>query len=87
MLFLNNDNAWFYRVLFTFYLFILEHQRSTTLDLVGEQVWRGAFYLADFILDNIKTFKGANILEVASGVGLSSIVAGMLAKKVVITGN
>ncbi|RXG62007.1 Methyltransferase-like protein 22 [Armadillidium vulgare] len=64
---------------------IIEHQRSTTLDLVGEQVWRGAFYLADFILDNIKTFKGANILEVASGVGLSSIVAGMLAKKVVIT--
>ncbi|XP_069987347.1 methyltransferase-like protein 22 isoform X4 [Penaeus vannamei] len=64
---------------------LIEHQSATTLDLVGEQVWRGALFLADFILHHPEIFKNANILELASGVGLTSIVAGMLAKKVVIT--
>lgn len=64
---------------------LIEHQSATTLDLVGEQVWRGALFLADFILHHPEIFKNANILELASGVGLTSIVAGMLAQKVVIT--
>ncbi|XP_037783396.1 methyltransferase-like protein 22 isoform X1 [Penaeus monodon] len=75
-------------VLIEQYLFLSkerEHQSATTLDLVGEQVWRGALFLADFILHHPEIFKNANILELASGVGLTSIVAGMLAKKVVIT--
>lgn len=65
----------------------IEHQNSTTLDLVGEQVWRGALFLADFILHNVYIFKNANILELAAGVGLTSIVAGMIAKSITITGN
>lgn len=65
---------------------LTEHQSATTLDLVGEQVWRGAFFLADYILHNAHLFKNANIIELASGVGLTSIVAAMLANKVIITG-
>ncbi|XP_047497097.1 methyltransferase-like protein 22 isoform X2 [Penaeus chinensis] len=64
---------------------LIEQQSATTLDLVGEQVWRGALLLADFILHHPEIFKNANILELASGVGLTSIVASMIAKKVLIT--
>lgn len=63
-----------------------EHQNATTLELVGEQVWRGALFLADFILHHHDNFGGAHILEVASGVGLTSVVAAMLATKVTVTG-
>ncbi|XP_045612495.1 methyltransferase-like protein 22 isoform X3 [Procambarus clarkii] len=62
-----------------------KHQSATTLDLVGEQVWRGALFMADFILNNPDIFRDAHILEVASGVGLTSIVAAMLAKQVIIS--
>lgn len=62
-----------------------EHQNSTSLDLVGEQVWRGAIFLSDFIFHNPQIFKGCNLLELASGVGMTSVVAAMLAKQVVIT--
>ncbi|XP_069160894.1 methyltransferase-like protein 22 isoform X5 [Procambarus clarkii] len=64
---------------------LIEHQSATTLDLVGEQVWRGALFMADFILNNPDIFRDAHILEVASGVGLTSIVAAMLAKQVIIS--
>ncbi|XP_071523290.1 methyltransferase-like protein 22 isoform X2 [Panulirus ornatus] len=64
---------------------LIEHQSATTLDLVGEQVWRGALFLADFILHHPEIFRDAHILEVASGVGLTSTVAAMLAKQVIIT--
>lgn len=67
-------------------LLILEHSISTELQLVGLQVWRGAFLLADYIFDNPKIFKNKNIIELGSGVGLTSIVASMLAHKVTCTG-
>lgn len=63
-----------------------EQQSATIIDLVGEQVWRGALLLADFIFHHPEIFKNANILELASGVGLTSIVASMIVKKVLITG-
>lgn len=64
---------------------LIEHQHATTLDLVGEQLWSGALFLADFVLHNPDIFSGTHILELASGVGLTSIVAAMFAKKVTIT--
>ncbi|KAK7086715.1 Methyltransferase-like protein 22 [Halocaridina rubra] len=64
---------------------LIEHQNATTLNLVGEQVWAAALFLADFILQNHSIFKGAHVLELASGVGLTSIVAAMFAAKVTIT--
>lgn len=53
----------------------IEHQKSTDLTLVGLQVWRGALILADFIFHNRHKFVSRNILEMGSGVGLTSIVA------------
>lgn len=55
----------------------IEHQRSTVLTLVGLQVWRGALILADFLFHNRKKFASKKLLELGSGVGLTSIAAGM----------
>lgn len=58
----------------------IEHESSTNLSLVGLQVWRGALLLADFLLHNRQKFANKRILELGSGVGLSSIAAGIFAE-------
>jgi hypothetical protein len=65
-----------------------EHSYSTTLDLVGRQIWRGALLLADFVLHHGPSLlQGHTVLELASGVGLTSIVAAMFATEVICTGD
>lgn len=64
----------------------VEHSVSTELNLVGLQVWRGAFLLADYVLAYPDLFKDQTVLELGSGVGLTSIVASYLAKEVICTG-
>lgn len=59
----------------------IEHLDSTELPLVGLQVWRGALILSDFLFHHRHEFANQSILEVGSGVGLSSIAAGIFAKK------
>lgn len=68
-------------------LFILEHNVSTELQMVGLQVWRGALLLADYILSNPDLFREKIIMELGSGVGLTSIVASFLAKEIICTGD
>ncbi|XP_058130389.1 methyltransferase-like protein 22 isoform X2 [Anopheles ziemanni] len=63
----------------------IEHRKSTKLDLVGLQIWRGALLLADYIFHNERKFKQSHILELGSGVGLTSIVASMYAREVICT--
>ncbi|CAG9839358.1 unnamed protein product [Diabrotica balteata] len=56
----------------------IEHKQSTIIDMVGLQIWRGALLLADWLIynhDKIPT--DSVILELGSGVGLTSIVASM----------
>lgn len=64
----------------------VEHSVSTELNLVGLQVWRGAVLLADYVLSCPDLFKNQTVLELGSGVGLTSIVASYLAKQVICTG-
>ena len=65
-----------------------EHSYSTTLDLVGRQIWRGALLLADFVLHHGPSLlHGRTVLELGSGVGLTSIVAAMFATEVICTGD
>lgn len=59
----------------------IEHQKSTDLLLVGLQVWRGALILADFLFHNRKKFSSKNILEMGSGVGLTSIAAAIYSER------
>uniref|UniRef100_A0A672S4Z3 Methyltransferase-like protein 22 n=1 Tax=Sinocyclocheilus grahami TaxID=75366 RepID=A0A672S4Z3_SINGR len=49
------------------------------------QIWRGAFLLADFILAQASMFKGATVLELGAGTGLTSIVMAKVAKTVYCT--
>lgn len=55
--------------------------KSTVLDLVGLQIWRGSLMLADWLIHNHHSILSSDsyILELGSGVGLTSIVASMFA--------
>lgn len=63
----------------------IEHKTMTDLHNVGFQIWRGALLLADFIIYNRKLFSDKTILEVGSGVGLTSIIAAKYSKDVFCT--
>lgn len=64
----------------------IEHSYSTTMDLVGRQIWRGALLLGDFVLHHGSSLlQGHTVLELGSGVGLTSIVAAMFASEVICT--
>ncbi|XP_049599898.1 methyltransferase-like protein 22 [Syngnathus scovelli] len=63
----------------------LEHTMATPLEDVGKQVWRGALLLADFILSKPLLFKGATVVELGAGAGLTSIIMATLAKRVYCT--
>ncbi|XP_040047753.2 methyltransferase-like protein 22 isoform X2 [Gasterosteus aculeatus] len=58
----------------------IEHTMATTLEDVGKQVWLGAFLLADFILSKPHVFRGATVLELGAGTGLTSVVMATVAK-------
>lgn len=58
----------------------IAHQDSTELSLVGLQVWRGALILADFLFNNRWKFANKPILELGSGVGLTSIAAAIFSE-------
>lgn len=58
----------------------------TVLSVCVEQVWRGAFLLADFILSEADMFRGATVLELGAGMGFTSIVMATVAKTVYCTG-
>ena len=68
------------------FILFLEHSVSTEIKLVGLQIWRAALLLSDFIIHSQKLFEGKTVLELGSGVGLTSIVAGMFAKEIISTG-
>lgn len=61
---------------------LIEHSQSTVLQLVGRQVWRGALLINDYLIHHRQRFKGKNMLELGSGVGLSSILAALYCDQV-----
>lgn len=63
----------------------IEHTMATPLEDVGKQIWRGAFLMADFILSEPLTFRGATVLELGGGVGFTSIVMATTSKTVYCT--
>jgi len=63
----------------------ISHCTSSSVDLVGLQVWRGALLLSDFLLARQKLLQGKTVLELASGTGLTSIVAATVADSVTAT--
>ena len=65
----------------------IESHLETDVELVGLQVWRGALFLADYIIMHSSLFAGKNILELAAGTGLTSIVAVLSNQKYMSEGN
>uniref|UniRef100_A0A3B3IIH2 Methyltransferase 22, Kin17 lysine n=1 Tax=Oryzias latipes TaxID=8090 RepID=A0A3B3IIH2_ORYLA len=63
-----------------------ELRRCSAHVLLFYQVWRGALFLADFILSRPDVFRGATVLELGSGTGLTSIVMATTARTVYCTG-
>ncbi|KAF6272403.1 methyltransferase like 22 [Rhinolophus ferrumequinum] len=63
----------------------IEHTMATPLEDVGKQVWRGALFLADYILFQWDLFQGCTVLELGAGTGLASIVAATVAQTVYCT--
>ncbi|XP_072124843.1 methyltransferase-like protein 22 isoform X1 [Mobula birostris] len=63
----------------------IEHTMGTALEDVGKQVWRGAFLLADHILNNPYLFKNHTVLELGAGTGMTSIVMATVAKTIYCT--
>lgn len=63
----------------------IEHTMATPLEDVGKQVWRGALFLADYILFQWDLFQGCTMLELGAGTGLASIVAATVARTVYCT--
>lgn len=59
----------------------LLHQKTTNLTLVGLQIWRGAFVLADFLIHNREKFAKQRLLELGAGVGMTSIAAAIHAER------
>ena len=68
---------------------IIEHQISTNLDNVGRQLWRGAFYLADYlfelsdknVINELCTNKKGSWLEIGAGTGFLAIVSYIVKRK------
>ena len=53
----------------------IEHKISSDLAHVGLQVWNGALFLADFLIQNKNLIKFKTLLEIGAGTGLTSIAA------------
>jgi predicted nicotinamide N-methyase len=56
----------------------LEHQMRTKLADVGLQLWRASFYLSDFILNNVNLFKNKIVIDLGTGLGLTSFVTSLI---------
>jgi predicted nicotinamide N-methyase len=68
------------------WLNVPECLRFSTVDLVGLQVWRGALLLSDYILSHPHEFHDKEVLELAAGTGITSIVVSELTRNVTCTG-
>uniref|UniRef100_A0A3B3ZZK5 Uncharacterized protein n=1 Tax=Periophthalmus magnuspinnatus TaxID=409849 RepID=A0A3B3ZZK5_9GOBI len=66
-----------------------DNSESADVIMIGKDtaidVWRGALFLADFILSEPRTFRGATVLELGGGTGLTSILTATVAKRVYCT--
>eukprot|EP01017_Pseudomicrothorax_dubius_P041377 TRINITY_DN6611_c0_g2_i4.p1 TRINITY_DN6611_c0_g2~~TRINITY_DN6611_c0_g2_i4.p1 ORF type:complete len:225 (+),score=51.54 TRINITY_DN6611_c0_g2_i4:73-747(+) len=58
---------------------------QTDFDLTGQVIWKAAYFLSEYIVDNQELFKDKTILELGAGVGLCGLVAAHFAQTIVLT--
>jgi predicted nicotinamide N-methyase len=64
-------------------LITIRHKVKTSLEKVGEQLWRGSFILSDYLIYKRNDFHDCIAFEFGAGVGFMSIVASLLPFKFV----
>ncbi|RNA24121.1 methyltransferase 22 [Brachionus plicatilis] len=67
------------------YLLLIDHEIETQLEKVGLQLWRSAFFLSDYLLNNLDIIKDQIVVELGSGLGITSYIASFYAKMVFCT--
>ena len=66
----------------------ISHKLTSSIDCVGQQLWRGALLLADYLIHVYRRgmLKGATVVEVGSGVGFIGVILSILnCKRVYLT--
>ncbi|KAJ8319223.1 hypothetical protein KUTeg_004314 [Tegillarca granosa] len=69
------------------HMLTIEHSLATDLLNVGEQVWRGALILADYLIHTQSQLQDTVVLDLGSGTGLTSVIAALFCKKIYCTDN
>ncbi len=52
----------------------IKHKTTSNLSGVGQQVWRGALFMVDHLLDQPDFVRGKRVIEIGAGTGLTAIV-------------
>lgn len=63
----------------------IEHAMDTPLSRVGLQMWRASFFLADYLLNNLTLVRDKIVVDLGTGLGLTSFVAAAYARLVFAT--
>lgn len=61
---------------------LIEHEMKTTLNRVGFQLWRAGFFLIDYLFTNLSTIQDKVVVDLGAGLGLTSLLASLYAKRV-----
>lgn len=67
------------------YVIFLDHEIETNLEQVGLQLWRSAFFLTDYLLNNLDLINNKIIVELGAGLGITSYIVSFFAQMVFCT--
>ena len=67
------------------HIFMIELLMKTSLRDVGYQLWRASYFLADFIIEYSNIFHWNCIVDLGAGLGITSLVSALFARKVFCT--
>lgn len=63
----------------------IEHAMDTPLSRVGLQMWRASFFLCDYVLNNLDLIRDKIVVDLGTGLGLTSFVTAEYARLVFAT--
>lgn len=63
----------------------IQHAMDTPLSRVGLQMWRASFFLSDYILNNLGLVRDQVVVDLGTGLGLTSFVTAAYARLVFCT--
>lgn len=67
------------------YVIFIDHEIETNVEKVGLQLWRSAFFLTDYLLNNLDLINKKIVVELGAGLGITSYIVSFFAKMVFCT--